>query len=158
LAALTESAASFALAAVLVVFILLNRESFRNRLIRLAGKEHLTTITRAFDDATQRISRFLVVQLVVNSGFGLALAIGLLAIGVPYALLWGFLAVVLRYVPYIGAWISAIAPIMLSVAVFSGWTQPLLVLGLIVLLELVTSNLIEPWLFGHSLGVSEVAL
>jgi predicted PurR-regulated permease PerM len=158
LAAATESLAGLALAVVLVIFILLNRESLRDRMIRLAGQGHLTATTRAVDDAAQRISRFLLVQLCVNCGFGAALSAGLLLIGVPYALLWGFLAAMLRYIPYLGAWIAAIAPVLLSIAVFDSWGPPLLTMGFIAILELTTNNVVEPRAYGHSMGVSEVAL
>ncbi|MHB1426506.1 MAG: AI-2E family transporter [Gemmataceae bacterium] len=153
-----ESLGSLALALVLVVFMLLKRESLRNRLIRLMGHSRLTVTTKAVDDAGQRISRFLLMQLIINGGFGLALCLGLLLIQVPNALLWGFLAAILRYVPYLGSWIMAVVLVALSLALFPGWVQPILVLALIVVLELVAANIVEPRLFGHSIGVSEVAL
>jgi predicted PurR-regulated permease PerM len=158
LSPLAESLGSLALALVLVVFMLLKREGLRNRLIRLVGHGRLTVATKAVDDAGQRISRFLLMQLIINGSFGLVLTLGLFLIQVPYALLWGFLAAILRYVPYLGSWITATVLITLSLAMFPGWVQPLLVLGLIVVLELVTANIVEPKLFGHSIGVSEVAL
>lgn len=153
-----ESLGSLALALVLVVFMLLKRESLRNRLIRLVGHSRLTVATKAVDDAGQRISRFLLMQLIINGGFGVVFALGLFLIGVPHALVWGFLAALLRYIPYLGSWITAAVLIVLSLAIFPGWVQPLLVIGFIVLLELVTANFVEPRLFGHSIGVSEVAL
>jgi hypothetical protein len=104
------------------------------------------------------ISRFLLMQLIVNAGFGVLLALGLLLIRVPHALLWGCLAARLRYVPYLGSWLTTVLLMTLSLAMFPGWVQPFLVLGLIVILELVTANVVEPRLFGHSIGVSEVAL
>jgi predicted PurR-regulated permease PerM len=146
------------LALVLVVFMLLKRENLRDRLIRLAGHGRMTMLTKALDDAGQRISRFLLVQLFINAGFGLALTLGLFAIQVPHAILWGFLAAVLRYVPYLGSWITAILLFTLSLGVFPGWVQPFLVLASIVGLELAVANLVEPRLFGRSIGVSEVAL
>jgi predicted PurR-regulated permease PerM/cell division inhibitor SulA len=146
------------LALVLVVFMLLKRENLRDHLIRLAGHGRMTMLTKALDDAGQRISRFLLMQLFINAGFGLVLTLGLLAVQVPHALLWGFLAAVLRYVPYLGSWITAILLFTLSLGVFPGWVQPLLVLGSIVGLELAVANLVEPRLFGRSIGVSEVAL
>ena len=146
------------LALVLVVFMLLKRENLRDRLIRLAGHGRMTVLTKALDDAGRRISRFLLVQLFVNASFGLVLTIGLVAIQLPHAVLWGFLAIILRYVPYLGSCITATVLLTLSLGVFPGWVQPLLLLGLIVGLELATANLVEPRLFGHSIGVSEVAL
>ena len=153
-----ESLGSLAMALVLVVFMLLKREGLRNRLIRLIGYGRLTVATKAVEDAGQRISRFLLMQVIINGGFGLVLALGLFAIQMPHALVWGFLAALLRYVPYLGSWITSAVLVALSLAAFPGWVQPFLVLGFIVVLELVTANIVEPRLFGHSIGVSEVAL
>ena len=158
LTSLLETLGSLALALVLVVFMLLKREDLRNRLIRLAGHGQIAVMTKAFDDAGQRISRFLLMQLIVNATVGLSVGIGLLAIGVQYALLWGFLVVVFRYIPYIGVLIAALPPIMLSLAMFEGWVQPLLVIGLFLVIELFANNVAEPRLYGRSIGVSEVAL
>jgi predicted PurR-regulated permease PerM len=158
LSSLLETLGSLALALVLVVFMLLKREDLRNRLIRLVSQGQITVMTKALDDAGQRISRFLLMQLIVNATVGLSVGLGLLAIGVQYAFLWGFLAAVFRYVPYIGIWIAALSPIILSVAMFEGWFQPLLVIGLFLTIELLASNVVEPRLYGRSIGVSEVAL
>jgi hypothetical protein len=146
------------LALVLVVFMLLNREDLRNRLIRLVSHGQITVMTKALDDAGQRISRFLLMQLLVNGAVGLAVGVGLLALRVEYAFLWGFLATAFRYIPYIGVWIAAVPPIILSLAMFPGWVPPLLVIGLFLAIELTASNVIEPRLYGRSMGVSEVAL
>jgi predicted PurR-regulated permease PerM len=154
----TEMLGSLALTLVLVVFMLLKREDLRNRLIRLVGHGRITMTTKAVDDAGQRISRFLRMQFIINFGFGLALAAGLLAIRVPHAFLWGFLAVLLRYVPYLGSTITSVVLIAVSMAVFPGWLQPILVVALIVALELTAANVMEPWLFSQSMGVSAVAL
>jgi len=153
-----EAGGGLALALVLVVFMLLKREDLRNRFLRLVGHGWMSSTTKAVDDAGQRISRYLLMQLVINGSYGLALAIGLFLIGVPHAFLWGFLAAVLRYVPYLGTCITALLLLTLSLAMFPGWVQPLVVLGLIVVLELVTYHVMEPWLFSQSLGVSAVAL
>ena len=158
LSSLLATLAGLALALVLVVFMLLKREDLRNRLIRLVGHGQITVMTKALDDAGQRISRFLLMQLIVNATVGLSVGVGLLAIGVRYAFLWGFLAAVFRYIPYIGVWIAALPPIILSLAMFEGWVQPLLVIGLFLVIELTASNVIEPRLYGRSIGVSEVAL
>lgn len=155
---LTESLASFALAVVLAFFFLVKRESLRDRLIRLMGPGRMAATTKAVDDAGQRISRFLLMQVVVNGTYGLTMAIALFLAGVEYALLWGFLAAALRYIPFIGGWISAVPPIILSLAMSEGWAQPLMVVGLVLVIELTTNNVIEPWLYGQSMGVSEVAL
>jgi predicted PurR-regulated permease PerM len=153
-----ELLAQSALVAVLVMFMLIRREDLRNRVIRLIGHGRLTVTTMALDDATARVSRYLLVQLLINGCYGLLFAAGLWLIGVPYAFLWGFLAAVMRYVPYIGIWLAVVPPILLSLAASPGWTKPLWVLGLVAALELVTANVIEPVLFGQSIGVSEVAL
>jgi predicted PurR-regulated permease PerM len=143
---------------VLLVFMLIQREDLRNRLIRLWGDRSIASMTKAFDDAVRRISRFLLVQLGINATFGIAMTVGLYLIGVPYALLWGFLAGTLRYIPYVGTWIGALLPIALSIAVLPGWNKPLLVIGLFAFLELITYYIAEPLLFGQSIGVSATAL
>ena len=158
LSSLLETLGSLALALVLVIFMLLKREDLRNRLIRVVSRGQITVMTKALDDAGQRISRFLLMQLIVNATVGLSVGFGLLAIGVEYAFLWGFLAAVFRYIPYIGVFIAALPPIILSLAMFEGWVQPLLVLGLFLAIELLANNVVEPRLYGHSIGVSEVAL
>ena len=153
-----EAIGGLALALVLVVFMLLKREDLRNRFLRLVGHGRMSSTTKAVDDAGQRISRYLVMQLIINAGYGLVLTLGLFLIGVPHAFLWGFLAAVLRYVPYLGTWITTVLLLTLSLAMFPGWVQPLLVVGLIVVLELVAYNVVEPWLFSQSMGISAVAL
>lgn len=158
LSSVLETLGGLALALVLVIFMLLKREDLRNRLIRLVSQGQITVMTKALDDAGQRISRFLLMQLFVNGAVGMAAGVGLLAIGVQYAFLWGFLVAVFRYIPYIGVWIAALPPIILSLAMFPGWVQPLLVVTLFLTIELLASNVVEPRLYGHSMGVSEVAL
>ncbi len=153
-----EPLATAGLVVILVIFMLIKREDLRNRLIRVIGFGRLTMTTRALDDAGTRISRYLWVQLLVNASFGLAVGIGLFVLGIPHAPLWGFLFALLRYIPYLGPWIAAIFPIALSLVVFPGWSVPLYVLGLILVLELLTYNVLEPLLFGRSAGVSAVAL
>jgi hypothetical protein len=146
------------LAAVLVVFMLCKREDLRNRFLWLVGHGHLTMTTRAVDEVVQRLSRYLFAQFTINLCYGLVLSFGLWVIGVHHAFLWGTLGGALRYVPYVGAPFAALFPIALSVLQFPGWFQPLAVIGLILVLELVTANVIEPIFFGHSMGVSEVTL
>ena len=147
-----------ALVAVLVPFMLYERQELRNRVIRALGYQRLTVTTRALDEAARRVSRYLLMQTVVNSTFGGLVAIGLWLIGVPYALLWGAFAAVLRFIPYVGPWLAALMPIALSLAVFPGWTRPLLVVGLILVLELFSNMVMETLLYAQSAGVSEVAL
>jgi predicted PurR-regulated permease PerM len=158
LSSLSRMLTTFGLTAVLLLFMLLNREDLRNRLIRLVGHGRITLTTKAVDEAGQRISRFLVMQAAVNSVYGVIVAVALALIGVEHALLWGILAALLRYVPYVGVWIAILPPILLSLAQFPGWLQPSLVVGLYVVMELVTVNVVEPKLYGRSIGVSEVAL
>ena len=147
-----------ALVLLLVVCMLLQREDLRGRIIRLIGQGRISTTTRAMDDAGARVSRYLLMQLVVNVAYGIPVAIGLGFIGVPNAILWGAFATVLRFIPYVGPWIAAAFPIMLSLAVSPGWTMPLLTIGLFVVLELLSNNVMEPWLYGSSTGVSPIAL
>lgn len=143
---------------VLVIFMLLERQELRNRLIRLVGYGRLTTTTRALDEAGQRISRYLLMQTIINGSFGLGIGLGLVLIGVPYAVLWGFLAAALRFVPYVGPLAAAALVSLFSLAAFPGWLQPLLVAGIFVLLELLSNLVVEPLLYGQSAGVSQVAL
>jgi predicted PurR-regulated permease PerM len=153
-----EALGGLALVLVLAIFVLFKREDLRNRFIRLIGHDHMSFTTKAVDDASLRISRYLIMQAVVNCAFGLAVALGLFLIGIDYPLLWGLLAALLRYVPYVGTWVAALFPITLSLAIYSDWWRPLATLGFFLTLELVTANVFEPRLFGQSMGVSEVAL
>jgi predicted PurR-regulated permease PerM len=151
---------------VLVVFMLIQRENLRNRLVRLVGHGRLIVTTQAFDEGAQRISRYLLLQLSINTIFGLTLTTGLFAIGtvagqhvlLHYALLWGFIAVVFRFVPYVGTWITAALVTGFSVATLPGWYLPLSIFAFFVVIELLTANVVEPLLFGHSTGVSPLAL
>jgi predicted PurR-regulated permease PerM len=143
---------------VLIAFLLYGREKMRNRVLRLLGPTRLAATTKAIDDAGVRISRYLRVQLLLNAAFGVALTIALLALDVRFAILWGFAAAILRYIPYIGAWIGLIPPLLASLAMTDNWWQPLCVLGVYAALEFVVANIAEPYFFGQSLGLSEVAL
>ena len=146
------------LVTVFVVFMLVQREDLRNRLIRLIGETKIQSTTEALDDAAHRVSRYLLMQLIVNVTYGAAVALGLFVIGVPNYLLWGMLATLLRFIPYVGPWIAALTPILLSLAVFTGWVKPLMVVGLFVVLELASNNIMEPLLYGSSTGVSAVGI
>jgi predicted PurR-regulated permease PerM len=144
---------------ILVLFILLRREDLRNRLIRLIGHgRHTIITTKALDEAARRISRYLLMQMLLNGSFGLVLGAGLSVIGLPYPLLWGFLAAVMRFVPYIGTWVILALPLLLSLATSSAWAQPVEVLALFLSLEILTANVFEPLLFGMSAGISPLAL
>lgn len=156
--AVLEPVADAGLVLILVVFMLIRREDLRNRFIGLLGHGRLTGTTRVLVESAHRLSRFLLMQLSVNACFGTVLGIVLLLIGVPYWFLWGFLAMVLRFVPYIGTWLAAALPTILSFAISPGWAQPLLVLASFIVLDMLTANAVEPLLFGHSTGVSPLAL
>lgn len=143
---------------IFVIFILLQREDLRNRLIRLAGSHDLQRTTAALDDAARRLSRLFLIQLLLNGTFGLVIGIGLWLIGIPSAILWGILAGVLRFVPYIGAAIAAAFPLALSVAVDPSWTMLIWTLALFVVVEPIVGHVIEPMVYGHSTGLSPVAV
>jgi predicted PurR-regulated permease PerM len=153
-----EPLATAALVMVLVIFMLLERQDLRNRLINLFGHRHLTVTTRAFDEAGRRVSRYLVAQALINLFVGICVGVGLYLIGVPYPILWAALAAILRFVPYFGPWIAAIAPILVSLAAFDGWTRPVLVLALYVGLELFTNFVVESFFYAGAAGVSQVGL
>jgi predicted PurR-regulated permease PerM len=143
---------------VLVIFMLLERRELRDRVILLIGYRRMTATTRALDEAGARISRYLLMQSIINGSFGAAVGLGLFLIGIPYAVTWGALAAALRFIPYLGALVAMLLPLALSLAVFSGWLQPALVVALFLVLEPITGSVLEPWLYGQSAGVSQVAL
>jgi predicted PurR-regulated permease PerM len=147
-----------ALATALVIFMLLGREDLRSRFVRLLGQGRLSSTTKAMDEASQRISRFLLMQLIVNSAYGTVIAAGLYCANFDYPILWGFLAGALRYVPYVGAITATTLPLIFSLAMFDGWSRPLSVVAIFVPLEIITANFVEPRLYHHRMGVSEVAL
>ena len=143
---------------IFVIFILLQREDLRNRLIRLAGSHDLQRTTAALDDAASRLSRLFLIQLLLNGSFGIVIGTGLWLIGVPSAILWGILAAVLRFVPYIGAVIAAAFPLALAVAVDPTWTMLLWTVALFLVVEPVVGHVIEPMVYGHSTGLFPVAV
>jgi predicted PurR-regulated permease PerM len=143
---------------VFTVYMLMNREDLRNRLLLLAGMGRLSLMTQALRDAAERISTYLVWQFVTNVLFGLLFGIGLKLIGVPDATLWGALAAILRYIPYVGAGIAGLLPVLFSVAIFPHWRQVFEIVGLYGGLEFTTSNFFEPWLYGSRTGISALAL
>jgi predicted PurR-regulated permease PerM len=143
---------------IFVIFILLQREDLRNRLIRLAGSNDLQRTTAALDDAAGRLSRLFLIQLLLNGTFGVVIGTGLWLIGVPSAILWGILAAVLRFVPYIGAAIAAAFPLALAVAVDPSWSMLLWTLALFLVVEPIVGHVIEPMVYGHSTGLSPVAV
>jgi predicted PurR-regulated permease PerM len=143
---------------VVLFFMLLGREDLRNRLIRLVGTERMDLTTDALDEAAKRVSRYLLMQLIVNCCFGVLIGTGLAVIGVPNPVLWGVLALLLRFIPYVGPWIAAVAPLALAFAVDPAWAKLAWTTMLFVTVELMVSNLIEPLLYGSSTGVSPIAL
>src|ERR1700733_9812182 len=143
---------------IFTVFILIKQVDLRNRLLRLAGVAQLNTMTLALDDAARRISRYLVVQFLVNASYGVCFGTGLFLIGIPNAALWGIFAGVFRIVPYVGVLTATAFPLVLALAVFNGWGPPVLVVLLFALLELVAVNFVEPWLYGARTGISALAL
>ncbi len=148
----------FGIVLIFSVFLLTKQHDLRNRLFRLAGLDQLNVMTQALDDATRRVSRYLMMQFLVNASFGVLCATGLYLIGVPYAVLWGAVAGIVRIVPYVGSLVAALSPLLLSLAVFDHWMPPFLVFLLFATLELVTGNFVEPWLYGMHMGISSLAL
>jgi predicted PurR-regulated permease PerM len=142
---------------VFVIFFLLEKSDLRDRFIRLAGRD-LHRTTEGLNDAAERVSRYLLMQLVVNATYGIPFAIGLYVIGVPGAFLWGLLATLLRFIPYLGPVIAAFFPLVLAFAVDPGWDMLLWTAALVLTLELISNNLIEPWLYGSSTGLSPTAV
>jgi predicted PurR-regulated permease PerM len=143
---------------VVMIFVLLEYESLRDRFIRLAGGSDLQGTTRAFNDAGERLSRFFVSQFTVNLGVGIAIWIGLLCIGVPHAMFWAVLAAVLRFVPYFGVVAVALFAGVFAAAVDPGWSLVLMTLALFVIIELLAAQVVEPLLYGHTTGLSPLSI
>jgi predicted PurR-regulated permease PerM len=155
---LIEPVSDTALVLLFVVFFLAEKETLRDRVIRLAGVRDLHRTTMLMDEAGTRVSRYLLLQTLVNTGFGVTVTLALWALGLPNAALWGGLAAVLRFIPYLGIAASAILPLALAFAVDPGWGMLFWTAGIFVSLELLTGNVLEPWLYGSSTGLSAVAL
>ncbi len=153
-----ESVAAIFLVVVVVFFLLRDREQLRDKLLRLAGRAHLTVTTQAIGETGQRISRYLLTIALLNIGFGLMIGLGLWLLRVPHAALWGVLAGLLRFVPYIGAVLSAAAPTFLAFAIFPNWYTAIAVLGLFVFTDQLIGGFVEPIVVGHRVGVSPIAL
>nr|WP_245514608.1 AI-2E family transporter [Aquamicrobium defluvii] len=143
---------------VVVIFMLLEREDLRDRFIRLVGYSDLHRTTEALQDAGKRVGRYLLMQLVVNTTYAIPITVGLWLIGIPNALLWGLLALVLRFVPYIGPAIAMLLPMLLALAVAPGWSMVLWTAGLFLVMELISNNIVEPWLYGSRTGLSSLAI
>ncbi|TDH61362.1 AI-2E family transporter [Dankookia rubra] len=150
--------ATAGIVAILVIFILLYREDLRDRLIRLAGARDLHRTMAAMDDAAYRLSRFFLAQTGMNTAFGLFVAAALWAIGIPNPLLWGFVAGLMRFVPFIGVFITITGPVLLALAVDPGWSTLVWVLALFAVSEMLMGQVVEPLVFGHSTGLSPIAV
>jgi predicted PurR-regulated permease PerM len=150
--------ATTAIIIVFVIFILLMREDLRDRLIRLAGATDIPHTTAALDDAARRLSRLFLAQLAINTSFGIFIGFGLFLIGIPSSFVWGVLAGVLRFIPFIGPILGLIFPVALAISVDPGWSMVLWTILLFLGLEVVTSQLIEPVIQGHSTGLSPIAV
>src|SRR6201995_353893 len=143
---------------IFVIFILIQREDLRNRLIRLAGSKDLQRTTAALDDAAGRLSRLFLNQLLINTGFGILIGSGLWLIGIPSPVLWGIFATVLRFVPYIGSFIAAAFPLVLAIAVDPGWSMLAWTAILFFVVEPVVGQVVEPMVYGRTTGLSPVAV
>lgn len=150
--------ATAALVIVIVIFMLLEREALRDRFIRLAGYSDLHKTTEALQDAGRRVGTYLLMQLIVNTCYAVPITIGLWLFGIPNPLLWGMLALVLRFVPYVGPIIAMVTPLVVTFAVTPGWAPLLWVIGLFLVMELITNNVLEPWLYGSRTGLSPLAI
>lgn len=150
--------ATAAVVIVFVIFMLLRFSDLRERIIRVMGANNLRLATEAIDDAARRVSRYLLMQTLINSWEGFCVAVGLTLIGLPNAILWGALTTVLRFIPYVGILIAAAMPLALSFAVFDHWAPPLLILALYAVVEALSYVVLEPWLYSRRTGVSPVAL
>ena len=146
------------LVVILVLFMLLDREGQRSRLIQLFGRSHLHSTTEAVHDVAGRVGRYLRSLFLVNACYGVVIAAGLWLIGVPSAMTWGVLSFALRFLPYLGPWLAASMPLLVSIAASAGWVEPLLVFGWYVVVELVTYNVVEPLVYSSSVGISTVGV
>ncbi|HEX4263200.1 MAG TPA: AI-2E family transporter [Verrucomicrobiae bacterium] len=143
---------------VFVIFMLLQQEDLRDRVIRLAGWRQLNVTTKALDEAGQRVSRYLIAQLVVNAAYGVPAGIALYFLGVPNPILWGLMAALLRYIPYLGIWIAAIMPAVVVFAIDPSWVKPVTVFGIYVGIDLLMYNFVEPLVYGNTTGLTPLAI
>ncbi|MGD0864111.1 MAG: AI-2E family transporter [Rhizomicrobium sp.] len=143
---------------IFVIFILLQKEDLRDRFIRLAGAHDLRRTTIALDDAANRLSRYLLIQTAINTCFGIIIGTGLWLIGIPNAGLWGLIATMFRFVPYIGVPLAAVLPVALAVAIDPGWGKVAMTAGLYAVVESLTGQAVEPVLYGRSTGLSATAI
>lgn len=149
---------AFLIVIVFTLFILFQRNDLRDRIIHLLGRGNLSVTMRAMNDAGRRVTRYLVMLTLVNTSIGIFIWIGLKIAGVPNSGLWGLLSGLLRFIPYIGIWISAIFPFLLSLTISNSWAMPLACLGIYVVAEIIFSNFVEPITYGSSTGLSPIAI
>jgi predicted PurR-regulated permease PerM len=149
---------TFGVVIIFTIYLLMKREDLRHRILLLAGMGRISLMTQALQDAATRISQYLIFQAAVNAAYGTLFGFGLFLIGVPNAFLWGVLAAILRIIPYVGTATSLILPLIVSIAHFNSWIEPLLIVGLFLTLELTSTNFVEPWLFSSRTGISSLAL
>ena len=143
---------------ILLLYLMINRDNMSDRLIRLFGRGKISLTTRTIEEVGQRISRYLMMFATMNTAMGVVIGTGLWAIGVPYALLWGFLAGALRFIPYAGPATAFALPMLFSIASKDGWNQPLMILSLYAVVEVAATMLLEPVIYGKTTGVSALAL
>lgn len=143
---------------VVAIFILMQKEDLRDRLIRLFGSTDLHRTTVALNDAAHRLSRYFLTQLAINTTFGVIIGTGLFLIGVPSPLLWGVIAALMRFIPYVGAFLAALGPVALAAAIDPGWTDVLWTAGLFIVVEPIMGQVVEPLLYGHSTGLSPISV
>jgi predicted PurR-regulated permease PerM len=143
---------------VFVIFMLLQQEDLRDRVIRLMGAGQLSATTKALDEAGERVSRYLLTQLVVNVTYGVPVGVALYFLGVPNPILWGMLAALLRYVPYLGIWIAAVMPAAVLFGVDPSWVKPFSVFGIYFGIDLIMYNFVEPWVYGSTTGMTPLAI
>ncbi len=155
---LIQPLATIGIVVVVVIFMLMRREDLRDRFIKLVGASDIHRTTTALHDAGKRVGQYLLMQLIINISFGVPIGIGLWFIGIPNPMLWGMLAIILRFVPYIGPIIAAAFPLLLALAVDSGWWLLIWTGALFIVLELISSNVMEPLLYGSKTGLSPVAI
>ncbi|SFK83082.1 AI-2E family transporter [Falsiroseomonas stagni] len=158
LAPLVTPLATAGIVIVLVIFVLLYREDLRDRVIRLVGARDLHRTVAAMDDAAYRLSRFFLAQTALNAAFGAFMGMALFAIGVPQPILWGILAGLMRFVPFVGTFVAVAFPLLLALATDPGWTMPIMVLILFAIGEGAMGQVVEPMVFGHSTGLSPIAI
>ncbi|WP_158794323.1 AI-2E family transporter [Granulicella sp. L60] len=148
----------FGVIIVFTIYLLMKREDLRHRILLLAGMGRISLMTQALQDAASRISQYLVMQAAVNASYGILFGSGLYLIGVPNATLWGAIAGILRVIPYVGTATGLVLPLVVSIALFSSWQQPILIIVLFLILELTATNFFEPWLYSSRTGISSLAL